>query len=200
MSLAAPSGLTVAGSGTAASPLTVSGSLANLNADLAAGVIYKPSATYTGPDVLDLAILDTTDQAQGHGRCAGHRPSAASRDLCSDGGECQRKLFGHVFQRKRGVSDTADSGNNNQTLTLTVGKGTLSLPTAAGLTVTGDETDSLTLSGPLSALNSELPGLIYTPTTGSHVSDTLSLSDQDQVDTLTGTNSVPITSRTRSPW
>ena len=65
VSLAAPTGLTVKGSGTAASPLTLSGSLALLNADLAAGLIFKPNSNDSGPDVVDLSILDTSDQAQG---------------------------------------------------------------------------------------------------------------------------------------
>ena len=64
VSLAAPR-LDGQGNGTAASPLTLSGSLALLNADLAAGLIFKPNSNYSGPDVVDLSILDTSDQAQG---------------------------------------------------------------------------------------------------------------------------------------
>jgi hypothetical protein len=195
VSLAAPSGLTVAGSGTAASPLTVSGSLANLNADLAAGVVYKPGSNYTGPDVLDLAILDTTDQAQGATAAVPITvtplPPAISVPTAVSVNENSSVTFSGGSAVS--VTDTADGGNNDQTLTLTVGNGALSLPTSVGLTVTGNGTDSLTLSGPLSAFNADLPGLIDTPTTGSHVSETLTLSDQDLVDTLTGTNSVPIT-------
>ena len=195
VSLAAPSGLTVAGSGTAASPLTVSGSLANLNADLAAGVIYKPGSNYTGPDVLDLAILDTNDQAQGATAAVPITvtplPPAISVPTAVSVNENSSVTFSGGSALS--VTDTADGGNNNQTLTLTVGNGTLSLPTSAGLTVTVNGPDSLTLSGPLSALNGDLPGLIDTPTPGSHGSDTLTLSDQDLVDTLTGANSVPIT-------
>ena len=91
------------------------------------------------------------------------------------------------------VTDTAGSGNENQTLTLSVGNGTLSLPTSAGLIVTGNGTASLSLSGPLSALNTDLVSLVYTPTSGSQSPDTLFLSDQNTIDTLTATNSVAIT-------
>ena len=145
--------------------------------------------------MLDLSILDTNDQGQGATAAVPITvtplPPAISVPTAVSVNENSSLTLSSGSAVS--VTDTADGGNNNQMLTLTVGNGTLSLPTSAGLTVTGNGTDSLTLSGPLSALNADLPGLIYTPTTGSHGSDTLTLSDQDLVDTLTGANSVPIT-------
>ena len=64
LGLGTQTGLTVTGNGTAASPLVLSGSLSSLNADLPS-LVYTPTAGYSGSDTLNLAILDTTDQASG---------------------------------------------------------------------------------------------------------------------------------------
>ena len=64
LGLSTQTGLTVTGSGTVASPLVLSGSLSSLNADLPS-LVYTPTAGYSGSDTLNLAILDTTDQASG---------------------------------------------------------------------------------------------------------------------------------------
>ena len=61
-------------------------------------------------------------------------------------------------------------------LTLSVSNGSLSLPTIAGLTGSGDGTASLSYSGGLSAVNEALEGLSYTPPAGSHVLETVSVS------------------------
>jgi hypothetical protein len=87
----------------------------------------------------------------------------------------------------------SDTGGTSEQLTLTVQHGTLTLGTTTGLTVTGNGTASVLLSGTLSTLNSDLTSLSYTPTSGYSGSDTLSLSDKDTTDTLTGSNSVAIT-------
>src|SRR4029453_10996776 len=54
-------------------------------------------------------------------------------------------------------------------LTLSVSDGTLTLPSTAGLTGSGDGTGSLSYSGPLAALNAALEGLIFHPSAGAHV-------------------------------
>jgi hypothetical protein len=61
-------------------------------------------------------------------------------------------------------------------VTLSVSDGTLTLPRTAGLTGSGDGTYSLTLQGPLSAVDAALDGLTYTPPAGAHVLATLSVS------------------------
>ncbi len=78
-------------------------------------------------------------------------------------------------------------------LTLSVSHGTLTLITTTGLTVTGNGTASVTLSGTLASLSNDLPSLTYTPTGGYTGSDKLSLADTDTSDSLTGTASVAIT-------
>ncbi len=64
------------------------------------------------------------------------------------------------------IADAKDSGTapftDNQTLTLTATSGTLTLATTANLTVTGDATGTVVLTGTLADINTALDGLVYT--------------------------------------
>jgi VCBS repeat-containing protein len=51
-------GLTVISDGTSGSPLDVTGSLSDINAALANGVVYSPTTGYTGPDTLSVHAND----------------------------------------------------------------------------------------------------------------------------------------------
>ena len=92
-----------------------------------------------------------------------------------------------------GTLDGVTTDGTPEQLTLSVLHGTLTLGTTTNLTVTGNGTASLVVSGSLASLNSDLPSLTYTPTPGYSGPDTLSLSDKDTADSLTGTASVSIT-------
>ena len=63
-------------------------------------------------------------------------------------------------------------------LTLSVSAGTLALSSTAGLTGTGDGTGSLSYSGPLSAVDTALTGMTYSPTASPHVFANLQLAAQ----------------------
>ena len=92
-----------------------------------------------------------------------------------------------------------DLGTAEQ-MSLSVSHGTLSLSTTTGLTVTGNGTASVTLTGLLSNLNSDLfTGLTYTPTANYTGPDTLNISDKDTISNLTGTGSVSITVKPLAP-
>ena len=184
-------GLTVSDNNTAS--VTLSGPLANLTADLAS-LSYTPTTGYNGPDTLSLSNKDTADSLAASASVpitVNPLPPTVNAPPAVSVNENGSVTFSGP--NTLSVTDTAGGGNENQTLTLAVGNGTLSLPTSAGLAVTGNGTASLSLSGPLSALNTDLVSLVYAPTTGSQTPDTLFLSDQNTVDTLTATNSVAIT-------
>jgi len=85
------------------------------------------------------------------------------------------------------VSDVDANGGNEQ-VTLTVAHGTLTLGSTAGLTVTGNNTASVTLTGTLPNLNAALTGLTYTPALHFHSGDTLGITTNDQGNTGTGGN------------
>jgi hypothetical protein len=86
------------------------------------------------------------------------------------------------------VSDSdANGGNETTTLTLsgtgvfgsTGSVGTLTLASTSGLTVSGNNTASVTITGTLANINSALNGLIYTPGAGFFGTATLTVSTND---------------------
>jgi hypothetical protein len=181
-------GLTVTGSGTAT--LTLTGTLASLNSDLAS-LVYTPTAGYHGAGTLSLSNQDTTDSLTGTTSVAltvnplAPTITAPARASLNKGSTLK-------FSGANAISVTDPSGTAEQ-LTLTVSHGTLKLGTTTGLTVTGNGTATLTLTGTLASLNSDLASLVYIPTAGYHGADALSLSDTDTTDSLTGTKSVALT-------
>jgi hypothetical protein len=63
----------------------------------------------------------------------------------------------------------ADAGSSLGTLTLWVTTGTLKLGSTAGLTVKGNGTGLLRVTGTLSRLNAALNGMVYTPALGTNI-------------------------------
>jgi len=73
------------------------------------------------------------------------------------------------------VGPLAEDNDDTVTATLTVSHGTLHVASLNGVTVTGDNCATLTLSGSAAAVNKLLAGLIYTPTWEYEGCDTLHL-------------------------
>ncbi|MCC6917556.1 MAG: VCBS repeat-containing protein [Alphaproteobacteria bacterium] len=92
------------------------------------------------------------------------------------------------------VSDV-DAGVGDETVTLGVAHGDLTLATTAGLTsFTGDGTGSVTLTGSIAELNAALDGLTYTPDADYNGTDSLSVAIDDNGNTGGGalTDSAPV--------
>ena len=78
------------------------------------------------------------------------------------------------------VSDV-DAGDNPISVNLEVGKGTLELTnSASGVTVTGNKTGTIQMTGSIAAINSALNGLNYTPTPGYESGDSLKITTNDK--------------------
>ncbi len=73
------------------------------------------------------------------------------------------RVFGAVAGNQISFSDV-DHGGANEQLTLTVSNGTVTLATLAGLSGSGNGTNSLTYTGTVAALNAALDGMLFTPT------------------------------------
>ena len=58
------------------------------------------------------------------------------------------------------MADTDSDGNSEQ-LTLAVSAGLLMVPNSSGVTLTGNSTNSVTLTGPITSINSDINGLIF---------------------------------------
>jgi hypothetical protein len=87
--------------------------------------------------------------------------------------------FSDVHGNRISISDV-DAGANNILVTLIVSKGALNANTAAGVTITGNGTGTVTLAGSTSNVNVALNGLLYTPLPNSHESDSLRIITNDQ--------------------
>jgi hypothetical protein len=77
-----------------------------------------------------------------------------------------------------GIS-VSDSASNNLTATLQVSYGTLTLGTTTGLTVSGNGSGSVILTGSIPDLNAALASLVYLGGPGFVGDDTLSLTASD---------------------
>ncbi len=196
LTLGSGTGLQVVGNGT--SSLTLTGPLSNLNSDLST-LTYAPTSGYLGPDVLSLSDTDTTDGLNGLTTLAitvvpvGPSISAPKNNVnVNENGNL-------AFTGGNAISVGDVSGTAEQ-LTLSVNHGTLNLSTTTGLSVTGNSTSTVVLTGQLSNLNADLATLTYTPTNGYYGSDTMSLGVLDQGDSLTGSTTVSLIVNALAPF
>ena len=188
LNLTVTAGLTVTGNGTGV--LILTGPLSTLNGDLAS-LSYAPAENYNGSDTLALSVDDISDSLIGIGSVSitviEQAPTITAPAVAS-----VNENSSLAFTGVDAISATDPLGTSEQ-LTLTVSHGALNLGTGTGLTVTGNSTGTVILVGSLSNLNSDLASLAYTPTAGYSGPDSLSLSDLDSTNGLTGSSSVALT-------
>jgi hypothetical protein len=194
LALATLAGLTgVTGNDTGS--VTFSGTIADLNAALD-GLTYQGVLNYNGADTLNIGINDNGNTGTGGGLTASATQAisvAAVDDAPTIGtgaaatvAEDTALVFSSANHNAITVSDV-DGGSGSETVTLSVGHGTLALATLAGLTgVTGNDTGSLTFSGTLTALDAALDGLTYQGVHDYNGADTLSIGINDDGNTGTG--------------
>jgi len=188
LTLGTMTGLTVVGNGSTS--LTLTGSLSNLNSDLAT-LTYTPTSGYLGPDVLSLSDTDTGNSLTGTTTVSITVVPVSPTITAPTGGISVAENGSVTFTAGNAITVGDVSGSDEQ-LTLSVGDGTLDLATTTGLTVTGNNSATVVLTGLLPNLNADLASLTYTPPAGFYGTDTLSLSDQDQADNLSGGTTVSL--------
>jgi hypothetical protein len=184
-------GVTVSGDDSAT--LTLSGSAADVNS-LLAGLTYTPTAEYEGSDTLRLSVTSSdgsnTDSTAATAstmitvKAVADPPTAKAPATLTLNENATAVAVAGVS-----VGPLAEDGNDTVSATLTVSHGTLDVGSLSGVTVSGDDSATLTLSGDAAAVNSLLVGLTYTPTGEYEGSDTLHLS----VTSTDGSNTSPTT-------
>ncbi len=197
LKLGSTSGLTFTSGANNSAAMTVSGTLMNLNAALA-GLTDTPKTGYTGSDSLTISLTDSGDHlsAMASVGLTISGPSPAIITAPATATATTNESVSVVFSGANAISiaDSAAGNSGTDSLTLSVGDGTLTLQTTTGLTFTPpgtNGTDSITVTGTVSALNAALAGLTYAPSgTGS---DMLTISVTDLTDSLTASNSVKLT-------
>jgi hypothetical protein len=217
ITLSGTSGLTfTTGDGTADATMTFSGTKADINAALA-GLKYKGNLNYNGSDTLQLNVNDNSQTGSG-GPLTDTKTIALTVSPVDDApvitvpatqsvAEDTDLTFSVGNSNLISIDDVDSdegSGDHKLTMTLTVGKGTLTLSGTSGLTFTaGDGTSdaTMTFSGTKANINAALAGLVYRgdpdDNSGATSTDTLDISVNDNSQTgsggpLTDTKSVLI--------
>lgn len=204
LTLASTAGLNFGTTSNDSSSITVTGTLANLNAALD-GLVYTPTRGFAGTDLLQMRVQDATD---GLSDSAGVQlvvnavphpiivvPPANS---INENGTYTFPQAPTVFFN---IIDPVASGTSD-TLTLSVADGTLTLGSTTGLTFFGgtfNNSSSIIVSGTLGNLDGTISKLVYTPTLNFTGTDTVKFSVTDQNDNLTGLASVAITVNATGP-
>jgi hypothetical protein len=191
--LGSTNGLIFSAGSNDAATFTVKGTVTNLNAALAS-VTYQPSTNYVGQDSLAISVVDSADGKSASAAITltvtPYPPSIAapaSASLSENGSLTFSTGSGNAISITDANLGTIDS------VSLSVGQGTLTLSTTAGLTITGTNgTASFTVSGSVSNLNSALNGLVYKPTALYVGGDILALSLTDPGDNLSASKNVSL--------
>lgn len=185
---------TVLGNGTGT--VTVEGTLGELN-DTLHSLIYTagPVAAATGADTLTVTINDqgntgaggplSDTEVMGIILLGVNNPPVVSVPAAQSVNEDTALIFSSVNGNALSFTDP-DIGTGSATATLSVGQGTLTLGTVAGLgTVSGNGTGSISLTGTMAAINNALDGLSYQGAQDYHGPDTLAFAVNDQGNTGT---------------
>ncbi|XEI31382.1 retention module-containing protein [Aeromonas veronii] len=161
LNLVAGSGVTVVGNGTGL--LVLSGALADLNALLSGGVTYQGERDFNGQDQLTMVTNDLGNS--GSGGALGDTDVVAIEvqpvndapinvlPTASQVGQEDQPFVINGLQVK-----DVDAGNSPIEVRLSVEHGTLNLVAGSGVTVVGNGTGLLVLSGALADLNALLSG------------------------------------------
>ena len=156
-----------------------------------AAVTYTPGLNLSGPDSFTYTVSDGT-----FSRTADVAVSIVNVNNTPvntvPGVQTVNEETALVFSSTNGNAITVnDPDGGNLTVLLTVANGTLLLGSTAGVVMTGNGTGTVTLSGPIAALNGALNGLAYAPTANFFGASTLTVESSDG--TLSDTDAVAIT-------
>jgi hypothetical protein len=198
LTLATTSGVTITNGSNGSSSMSVSGTLANLNAAVN-GLTYTPAANFVGSDSLKISLTDSGDNLMGSASVGLSVTSPTQPPTVTDPGtasvnEDSTLTFSTSKDDAIDVADP-DADGNVESLTLTTTHGTLKLASTTGLkTVSGsNRSASMTVSGTLANLNAALNGLVFTPTSRYTGTATVTISLKDSGDGLTGSGTVDVT-------
>jgi Galactose oxidase, central domain len=192
LTLGSTTGLTFTSGSNNASSMTVTGTLANLDAAVS-GLVYTPTSLYSGADYLQVSVYDVNDTQTGWGTVNltvnADTPPTVTAPATATTNENQPYTFSNTIS----VAD-ADASGNSDSVSLSVSHGYVTLGSVTGLTFTQglNASSSMTFSGTLTNLNAALAGVVYTPTNGYSGSDSLPISVKNAADNMTGSATVAI--------
>lgn len=194
LTLASTTGITVNSGANGSSSMTVTGTLANLNAAVN-GLIYAPKTAYVGSDGLIISYKDLGDNQTASNTVAITINALGAPIISAPTAATTNEDVSYTFSAGSiSVTDAGASGSSDS-LAISVADGKLTLGSTSGLTFSSGSngSSSMTATGTLANLNAALGGLVYVPNSGYFGSDSLSISVNDPLDSLTGKSSVALT-------
>jgi Ca2+-binding RTX toxin-like protein/Mg-chelatase subunit ChlD len=182
----------IAGSGT--STVTLTGTLAQINATLSAvnGVTYVPSANFNGAATLTMVTNDGGNTGSG-GALSDADTVAITVNPVNDAPvntvPASIAVTEDVASPVTGISvNDVDAGSSSISVTLSVPAGTLAATSGSGVTVSGSGTGSLLLSGTQTAINAFIAAssVTYTTALNANGSVTMTVTTNDGGNTGSG--------------
>ena len=195
--------VTSSGTGTSADHLTITGSLADVNAALAV-ITYTPNSEFEGTDTVHFTTLSTEDVGISTSTAATETTATIIVNPVAEAGTASAPATLTLSENDTNVAihdvsvgPLAEDSDDTVSTVLAVGHGTLHVGSLSGVTVTNNGTASVTVAGSAALVNTVLAGLTYTATTEYEGSDTLSVTvtskDGSNTSSTHGTASTAIT-------
>jgi VCBS repeat-containing protein len=192
LNLSTIDGLTVTGDGTG--HVVITGDLSHIDAALN-GLTYRGAQDYNGSDTLRITTNDLGNGGVG-GALSDTDSIALNVTPVNDapvngvpGAQSTNEDQALVFSAGNGnaitVSDV-DAGTGRETVTLSVHHGMLTLCPTSGLSLSGNHSDKVTLTGTVDQINAALAELKYVPADDFHGSDVLTITTHDKGHSGTG--------------
>ena len=166
-------------SGNDSASVTITGTLAQLNAALAS-LTYTTSLTATGSDVISISVSDNGKSASSS---VGVTVTGNDTPIVTVAGA--QSYHDTNYHAISGVSVSDSLGGASVTATLTANSGTLQVTAGSGITITGNGTGAVSISGSQAVVNTALGTLQYATTATATTSDLITVSYNDN-----GTNLV----------
>ncbi|GJD94845.1 Ig-like domain-containing protein [Methylobacterium iners] len=190
LTLGSTSGVTVTGNGTGS--VTVTGTAAQINAALN-NTVYAPPANYNGAVTLTVTTSDNGNTGTGGMRSdtdtVGITVTAVNDAPVNTvpGPQTINEDATLTFVGATAITVAdLDAGGAALTTTLSVPQGILTLGSTSGVTVTGNGTGTVTLTGPASQINAALNNTVYTPPANYNGAVTLTVTTSDNGNSGTG--------------
>jgi hypothetical protein len=189
------SGLKVLSGANNSASVTVSGTLAKLNAALN-GLVFTSTSGYTGAASFTLSLKDVGTQLTSSAtvNVNVNGPPKFSVPGATTLSENTPVAFSTGGGNAIGLVDSGAAAGGNVQLALSTGHGTFTLSTTSGISFTagGNGRASMTIVGSLSNILAALNGLIYTPTTKYTGSATIKMTAKDLTDNLSGSSTISL--------
>jgi hypothetical protein len=197
LTLASTSGLTITAGANGSSSVTMTGTIANLDAALN-GLTYRPTSGYSGADSLSISIADSADSLSAAGSVGLTVSAAVAPTITAPATASVAENSSLAFSKANSNAITAadpSAGTSTERLTLTATHGTLKLGSTSGITIVSgaNRSASMTISGTLTNLNAALNGLTFTPTSRFTGAASITLKYTDAGDGLSGSATIAVT-------